>query len=116
MKRRMRMKKLRSLLCFVMATILMLGSSITVFAADDRVQYATATECEYELPENTDNSSDYFNFGVSSVCKYDLFSAVISAFGGRIVTPNFLSMRVQSFAILVAITRSFGICVASPIS
>lgn len=58
----MRMKKLRSLLCFVMATILMLGSSITVFAADDRVQYATATECEYELPENTDNSSDYFNF------------------------------------------------------
>ena len=38
----------------------------------------------------------------SNICKYDLFSAVIAAFWGRIVTPNFLSMRVQYFAILVA--------------
>lgn len=57
------MKKFKSLICFIMATVMMLGTSMSVFAADVEEQYdGVAIECDYELPENVDDSSEYFCF------------------------------------------------------
>ncbi|MGN0427929.1 MAG: hypothetical protein ACI4F0_09030 [Agathobacter sp.] len=57
------MKKFRSLLCFIMATVMVLGSNISVFAAEDYEQYdSVSIECDYELPENIDDSYEYFSF------------------------------------------------------
>lgn len=57
------MRKFRRLMCFIMATVMVLGTSMTVFAADIEEHYdGVAIECDYELPENTDDSSEYFSF------------------------------------------------------
>ena len=59
------MKKLTSLLCFMMVTILMFGTSTPVLAAEviDSIDRHIATEeCEYEPLDNTNDSFDYSSF------------------------------------------------------
>lgn len=58
------MKKLKSKIVIVLmaAVVMIFSASSPVFAAENDAEYDVAIKCDYELPENSDSSSEYFRF------------------------------------------------------